>query len=255
MLMVIAPSKTQDQTAVSWNRATDPALLEQAVDLITILKDYSIPELGTLMKMSDALAEQTHARIHSFSIPFSAENASQALSTFQGDVYSRITCESYSPDEQEYLQRHLRILSGLYGVLRPMDRMQQYRLEMGCKLENPKGKNLYAFWGDLVTEEINRALADHDEQVVVNLASAEYSRVVKKKILKGSVLQVDFKEQKGDACKVVAIHAKRARGLMVDFAVRNRVEHVEELKAFKEEGYRFQPALSKKDHFCFTRQT
>ena len=254
MLMVIAPSKTQEQQVVSWQQATEPALLGQAVELITLLKDYSIAELGALMKMSESLAEQTHARIHSFSTPFSAENASQALSTFQGDVYSRITCESYSPEEQDYLQHHLRILSGLYGVLRPMDRMQKYRLEMGCKLENPRGKNLYEFWGDLVTEEINQVLADHAEQVVVNLASVEYSRVLKKKILKGNVLQVDFKEQKGDTCKVVAIHAKRARGLMVDFAVRNRVETVEDLKAFQEEGYGFQPALSDAGRFCFTRQ-
>ena len=254
MLMVIAPSKTQDKTQVSWQKATEPALLDQAADLIAILKDYSIPELGTLMKMSDSLAEQTYARIHSFSTPFSAENASQALSTFQGDVYSRITCERYNAEDQDYLQRHLRILSGLYGVLRPMDWMQKYRLEMGCKLENPRGKNLYEFWGDLVTEEVNRELTDHDEQVVVNLASAEYSRVLKKKILKGSILQVDFKEQKGDTCKVVAIHAKRARGLMVDFAVRNRVKTVEELKGFQEDGYNFQPGLSKTDHFCFTRQ-
>lgn len=254
MLMVIAPSKTQEQTAVSWQRATDPVLLSQAAELINILKDYSIAELGSLMKMSTSLAEQTYKRIHSFTTPFTDANAKQALSTFQGDVYSRIHCESYGVEEQDYLQRHLRILSGLYGVLRPMDRMQQYRLEMGCKLENPRGKNLYEFWGDLVTEEINRALEDHDEQVVVNLASAEYSRVLKKKILQGSVLQVDFKEQKGDTCKVVAIHAKRARGLMVDFAVRNRVETIEKLKTFQEEGYGFQPALSKANHFCFTRQ-
>lgn len=255
MLMLIAPSKTQKSIAVSWKCATAPVLLSEGDLLIDLLKDYSASALGSLMKMSASLAQKTHERISDFQTPFTRNNAKQALSVFRGDVYSRIESESYTKGELDYLQEHLRILSGLYGVLRPMDLMQSYRLEMGCKLPNNRGKNLYAFWGDLVTDVLNETLAAHKERVLVNLASAEYIRVIKKNKLQGELLQVDFKEQKGESLKTVAIHAKRARGMMVDFAVKKKVQMVEELQFFQREGYCFQKSLSSEKHYVFTRKT
>ncbi len=254
MLMLIAPSKTQQVPVESWQEATLPVLLAEGERLIRRLQEFSVEELAILMKMSSALALQTYERISSFQTPFSRENAKQALAVFQGDVYSRIESDHYNQKEQTYLQQHLRILSGLYGVLRPMDLMQTYRLEMGCKLTNSRGKNLYEFWGDLVTETLNQDLASHAEPVLVNLASAEYIRVIKKKKLQGEILQIDFKEQKGDSYKTVAIYAKRARGMMVDFAVKNKVQTVAELQVFQREGYAFQDALSTDKHYVFTRK-
>ncbi len=255
MLMILAPSKTQEFRNVLPYPATEPALLGDAELLIEELRKMSVSELGSLMKMSERLARQTADRIVSFELPFSSDNAACAIAVFQGDVYSRIGVERYSRDEISYMQEHLRILSGLYGVLRPLDLMQQYRLEMGCRLPNSRGKNLYEFWGNRVTEELNRVLAGLGEQRVVNLASAEYSRVIKKKALCGKVLQIEFKERKGDTYRTVAIHAKRARGMMVDFAVRNRLENVQQLQEFRESSYRFRPELSSAECFCFTRDS
>jgi len=254
MLMLIAPSKTQQIPADSWRKVTLPELLSEGEILIDILKEYSIEELGSLMKMSASLALQTHERIHAFQTPFTLQNARQALAVFQGDVYSRIESERYTEQEQDYLQKHLRILSGLYGVLRPMDLMQTYRLEMGCKLLNSRGKNLYEFWGDLLTDLLNVTLAGHNEAVLVNLASVEYVRGIREKKLQGRILQVDFKEQKGDSYKTVAVHAKRARGMMVDFAVKENAESVKQLQGFRREGYRFRKDISTEMHYVFTRK-
>lgn len=254
MLLLIAPSKTQDLSDSAFvDSATQPSLLQESVLLIQELKKLSVGDLGELMKMSERLAVQTHQRISDFQIPFTADNARPALTVFQGDVFSKISINEYGNDEMNYAQDHLRILSGLYGILRPLDLMQAYRLEMGCRLANDRGSNLYEFWGEKITTEVNRVLAGHEEPVLVNLASNEYSRVIKKKSVQGSVLQIDFKERKGDSYRTVAIHAKRARGMMVDFAVKNRVQTVTELKDFQGADYLFRPELSKSNHYCFTR--
>ncbi len=251
--MIVAPSKTQELGKTLPHPVTEPVFLGDAARLIEELQKMTASDLAGLMKMSERLAIQTAARIASFELPFTTANASCAIAVFQGDVYSRIRLDSYGKEELAYMQGHLRILSGLYGILRPLDLMQQYRLEMGCRLPNSRGKNLYEFWGNRVTEELNHVLAGHGEQIVVNLASAEYSRVIKKKALCGKVLQIEFKERKGDTYRTVAIHAKRARGMMVDFAVRNRLENVRQLQEFRESSYRFRPELSSAECFCFTR--
>lgn len=253
MLMILSPSKTQEFGDSFCTEATQPPLLSESELLIENLQQLSVADLGKLMKMSERLALLTHQRIHDFETPFTLENSRAAIATFKGDVYSRIELEEYGTDEIDYLQNHLCILSGLYGVLRPLDLMQAYRLETGCRLANIRGKNLYEFWGDQVTTEVNHMMTGHSEQILVNLASTEYSRVIKKKSLQGSMLQIDFKERKGDSYRTVAIHAKRARGMMVNFAVKNNVQVVSELKKFQEEGYIFRQELSKTDHFCFTR--
>ena len=254
MLMIIAPSKTQKFDHSFTANATQPPLLQDSILLIEEMKRFSVSALGELMKMSERLAVQTHGRIHDFHTPFTEKNAHPAIAVFQGDVYSGIAVNEYGDEELAYIQNHLRILSGLYGILRPFDLMQKYRLEMGCKLAGKRGKNLYEFWDNRVTDELNRTLRDQKEAVIVNLASLEYSRVIKKKNLQGSMLQIDFKERKGDSYRTVAIHAKRARGMMVNFAVKNRLQTVAELKAFQEAGYSFQPELSGDNLYCFTRE-
>jgi uncharacterized protein len=253
MLMIIAPSKTQDFNDSFSAELTQPLLLQDSELLIKELQKISISDLGKLMKMSERLASQTSQRIAAFETPFTAENAHSAISVFQGDVYSKIALDEYGDEEIGYLQNHLRILSGLYGILRPLDLMQAYRLEMGCRLVNSRGSNLYEFWGEKITDEVNRILSGHKEPILVNLASSEYSRVIKKKNLNGSVLQIDFKERKGDTYRTVAIHAKRARGMMVDFAVKNRVQTVTELRGFQRADYRFRSEFSSVEHYCFTR--
>lgn len=255
MLLILSPSKTQKLNSLAdFVSPGLPPLLTQSSRLIELLRSYSVAELGSLMKMSERLAEQTMERIHSFELPFTFENAAPAIASFQGDVYSGIHVQDYSSEDVAFLQEHLRILSGLYGVLRPLDLLQPYRLEMGCRLVNPVGKNLYEFWGEQITELLRHELSRHKEQVLVNLASAEYSRVVKKKLLDCPVLDMDFKERKGDGYRIVAIHAKRARGMMVDFMVRKRVSRVTGLKDFAEAGYRFREELSSPQRYCFTRE-
>ena len=254
MLMIIAPSKTQKaDPSLAAATTTQPQLLHESELLIAELRGKSVAELAKLMKMSDTLAQKTWQRIQDFTTPFTGDNADPAIGLFQGDVYSRIAVADYGEEEGEYLQEHLRILSGLYGVLRPFDLIQPYRLEMGCRLQNSRGKNLYEFWDGRITELMNQALVNQPDPVVVNLASAEYSRVLKKGVLAVPVLEVDFKERKGDGYRVVAIHAKRARGMMVDFAVRHRVERWEELRGFGEDGYCFREEFSGEGRICFTR--
>lgn len=253
MLLIIAPSKTQNLDNSFRRAGTQPSLLQESELLIRELRKLSLDELGRLMKMSEPLALLTQQRINAFEVPFTAGNAHPAISVFQGDVYSRIALVEYGEKDIEYIQNHLRILSGLYGILRPLDLMQPYRLEMGCRLGNSRGGNLYEFWGGIITDEVNRAIAAHTEPVLVNLASAEYSRVIKKKKLHGIMLEIDFLERKGDSYRTVAIHAKRARGMMVDFAVKNRVQSVAELKNFQQEGYVFRSDLSSEKNYVYTR--
>ncbi len=254
MLMIISPSKTQNMKGSIPAGFTQPVFLHDSELLIEDLQKYSISDLGILMKMSERLALQTHKRINVFEVPFTPENGRPAITVFQGDVYSAIRSDEYDEDDLDYVQDHLRILSGLYGILRPLDLMQAYRLEMGCRFPNSGGKNLYEFWGERITDELNRIIAVRKEPIVVNLASVEYSRVIKKKRLQGTVLQVDFKERKGESYRTVAIHAKRARGMMVDFAVKNRVQNVSELKEFQQADYSFRPELSSEEQYTFIRE-
>ncbi|MBU1419858.1 MAG: peroxide stress protein YaaA [Proteobacteria bacterium] len=254
MLMILAPSKTQNFSIPPVADATQPSLLRESELLIRELRKFSVHELAVLMKMSKDLAEQTYQRVSDFRLPFTPENARPALMSFKGDVYSSIAVGKYGRKELDYAQDHLRILSGLYGVLRPLDLMQAYRLEMGCKLANSRGRNLYDFWEGQVTAELNQTLAGQRQAVIVNLASMEYSKVINQQNLQGTMLQIDFKERKGDGYRTVAIHAKRARGRMVDFAIGNRLEAVEELKDFALDGYTFRPDLSNENYYLFTRE-
>lgn len=253
MLMVISPAKTLDYDGPSYPHFTQPAVLDQSEALVNELSGYDATKLSALMKISDKLAVLNEQRFQDFQTPFTPQNAKQALLVFKGDVYKGMQVADYNEDDLTFAQSHLRILSGLYGILRPLDLMQPYRLEMGTKLATEKGKNLYEFWGSTLAELINDELKDHEEPCLVNLASNEYFKSVDRKALKARVLNIAFKENKNGVYKIIAIHAKRARGLMVDYVVREKITKPEAMQGFDTEGYTFRQALSAPDNWVFCR--
>lgn len=254
MQIITAPSKTQQAIKQTCSFCTIPSFFEDSRQLIEILKGFSLEELCQLMKMSSALGDLTRKRIHEFELPFSPENACQALFTFQGDAYNSLTPERYSEQELLHAQQHLRILSGLYGLLRPLDLIQPYRLEMATRLQTKQGETLYQFWGNKITDQINREMADDSDQTLVNLASQEYARVIQKKVLQPRFLTVTFKERKGKGYKTIPIHSKRARGLMMHYAIIRKVTTAEELQGFDLAGYSYCEELSTAAEWIFTRK-
>lgn len=253
MLMVISPAKTLDfDTPPSTSTHTQPDFLEHSQQLIDTLRELNPPALEQLMSISPALASLNFGRVLSWHTPFTPANAKIAVQAFQGDVYQGLDAASLDQDTLDHAQHHLRILSGLYGRLRPLDLIQPYRLEMGTRLANPRGPNLYKFWGDIIT----RALNDDLEQAggpLVNLASEEYFKAVLPKKLAAPVITPVFKDLSGGKYKVVSFYAKRARGLMARFALQQRIGHPEGLKDFDLAGYRYAPSQSDAQHWVFTR--
>lgn len=256
MLIVISPAKTLDFESPSrTGKFTTPDFLDESEELVNILREMSPAELAKLMKISDKLAGLNAARFGSWSRPFNQENARQALLAFKGDVYTGLDAESFKATDFNFAQKHLRILSGLYGLLRPLDLIQAYRLEMGSRLKNDKGKDLYAFWGDKITEQINKDLKKLNNPVLVNLASNEYFKSIKSNKLSAEVITPVFKEQKNGQYKVLALYAKKARGLMSAYIIKNKITDPEDIMDFSEEGYRFNKALSGPEQWVFTRKT
>ena len=256
MLMVISPAKTLDyDTPPATERFTQPQHLDQAQELITILRDFSPQQISQLMKLSDKLAALNVARYGSWTPHFTPENAKQALLAFKGDVYTGLNAEDFTEQDFDFAQCHLRMLSGLYGLLRPLDLMQPYRLEMGTKLQNPRGKDLYAFWGGRISHWLNEALAEQGDDVLLNLASNEYFGAVKRKELNARVIDVDFKDMKNGQYKIISFYAKKARGLMARYVIRERIDNPEQLKGFDSEGYRYCAEDSSPDHLIFLRDT
>lgn len=255
MLLVISPAKNLDyDTPATTDRYTQPQHLDHSDQLIQQLRDYSVQDIAELMKLSDKLSALNVARFESWSQPFSPENAKQAVLAFNGDVYSGLNAGDFSQAELEFTQQHLRILSGLYGVLKPLDLMQPYRLEMGTKLPNGRGKDLYAFWGNLVTDDLNATLAETDEPVLVNLASNEYFKSVKPKELQARIVTPVFKDWKNGQYKIISFFAKKARGLMCRYAIKNQITDAEQLKNFDLAGYQYDDSQSKGDTWVFTRK-
>ncbi len=252
MIIIISPSKTQDFSTNPKTQFSYPRQLKQSLQLIDTLRQLSPKELATLMKISEKLTQLNWQRFQDFDDHFSLQNAKPALLAFKGDVYKGFSIETYRPEDFNFAQQHLRILSGLYGVLRPLDLIQPYRLEMGTRLKNAVGKNLYEFWGNKMTQVLNQDLANQSP-LVINLASNEYFKVIKPNDLKAKILTLSFKENKQGIYKVVAIHAKHARGLMANFIIKNRLNEPEAIKNFKLENYQFNPLLSSADEWVFTR--
>jgi len=254
MLITLSPSKGQDFTGAPLSKKhTKPADLKDSELLIKALTKIKSNTLQEMMAISENIATLNVERYKMFTTPFNTKNAKQAIFAFKGDVYSGLQLESFNEDDYAYAQDHLRILSGLYGCLRPMDLIQPYRLEMKTKLKNARGDNLYQFWDDRITKSINKELKKQKEPVLVNLASNEYFKSVKPKLLEGRLLNINFKETKAGKTRVVAIFAKRARGMMTDYIIRNRVEKPEDLKKFKSAGYKFNKSLSDDKQWTFER--
>ncbi len=254
MLITLSPSKGQDfETASLSNTHTKPADLKDSELLIKELRKIKSKKLQEMMAISENIASLNVERYKTFKTPFTKKNAKQAIFAFKGDVYGGLELESFDEDDYAYAQDHLRILSGLYGCLRPMDLIQPYRLEMKTKLKNDRGDNLYQFWDERITRSINKELKKQKEPVLVNLASNEYFKSVKPKLLDGRLLNINFKETKEGKTRVVAIFAKRARGMMTDYIIRNRIEKPEDLKKFKLAGYKFNKALSDDKQWTFER--
>ena len=256
MLIVISPAKTLDyQTPPVTRTHSKPALLKQSQRLIKLLRNYSALDLAELMHLSMKLAELNFERYHAWKTPFNLKNAKQAAFAMKGDVYTGLDAESLGEEDLAFAQAHLRILSGLYGVMRPLDLMQAYRLEMGTKLPNEQGKDLYAFWGDSITKTLNQALAAQGDDILINLASNEYFKSVKPRLLKGRLITPRFKEYKNGAYKMIGVFAKKARGLMSRYLIQHRLDDPERLKAFDADGYAFNEELSKENEWVFTRHS
>ncbi len=249
MLAVISPSKTQDFSTPDIQAHTLTRQLHESEVLVNILKQKTQIELSKLMSISEKLAHLNYTRFQDFATPLDFSNAKQALLAFKGDVYTGIDVPNLSKKDLEFAQDHLRMLSGLYGVIRPLDLIAPYRLEMGTRLQNPKGKNLYEFWGD----KISKLLNEDEAEVIINLASNEYFKGIDQKALKAQIINIVFKEFKGDKYKIIGIYAKRARGLMVQYMIKNRIENPQDLKAFSLEDYRFQQDMSDDTTWVFTR--
>lgn len=241
MLALLAPSKTQATPPQSGYEFgyEQPLFLNRAIESNQVLRNLSDDDLQKIMKISDKLLVATKEKINSFQTPFTAENSSPAIFTFQGDSYDSIEPANWSKEQFSYAQEHLATLSGQYGILRPLDLMQAYRLEMGLKLENDHGKNMYQFWGDMITDKLNEILLKHDDKRIISLASNEYMKVINKKKLQGEIIEIVFKQEKAGKYKTIPIYAKRARGAMANFIVENMLNCADELRGFSEGGYRY----------------
>ena len=254
MLMVISPAKTLDfESPLATQRFTQSTLLEKSQQLIDVARDLSPAQIGSLMGISDKLAHLNADRFNQWQPPFTLDNARQAIRAFKGDVYTGLQAETFSEADFDFAQQHLRMLSGLYGVLRPLDLMQPYRLEMGIKLANPAAKDLYGFWGDLLTQKLNDAMAEQGDEVLINLASDEYFKAVKPKQLNGELIKPVFLDEKNGKFKVISFYAKKARGLMSRYVIQNRLSKPEQLKQFDVDGYFFAADESKGNELVFKR--
>lgn len=254
MLAVISPAKTLDfSTPDPKIEFSQPELLDHAEELVGVMKKKSAGDIAKLMSVSDKLAELNRDRYRDFSTPFTIDNAKQSILAFQGDVYQPLETDAYKKADFNYAQKHVRILSGLYGVLRPLDLMQAYRLEMGTRLKTNRGKSLYDFWGSHITETLNDAIGQQRGRQLINLASNEYFNSVRTAELEADIITPVFKDLKKGKYVIVSFYAKKARGMMINYMVRNRSKTPEDLKGFDVAGYQFNPELSDDRTLMFTR--
>lgn len=254
MLITISPAKTLDfESPLATTHFTQPELLKYSQQLIEECRKLSSSDIASLMKISDKLAGLNAARFGEWQPNFTPENARQAILAFKGDVYTGMQAEFFSEDDFQFAQQHLRMLSGLYGVLRPLDLMQPYRLEMGIKLKNNKGSDLYQFWGNTITEALNKALEEQGDNVLINLASDEYFKSVNPKKLNAEIVKPIFLDEKNGKYKVISFYAKKARGLMSRFIIQEKLTNKAQLKEFDLEGYQFNSAGSEGNTLVFKR--
>ncbi|MEQ5774266.1 peroxide stress protein YaaA [Thalassospira sp. NFXS8] len=254
MLAVVSPAKKLDfETPAPEMPVSQPVFLDDAVELVQVARKKTRRDLMNLMHISEDLAELNVQRFAHFSTPFTRDNAKPAVYAFRGDTYVGLDADNLTSDDLDWAGDHFRMLSGLYGILKPGDLMQAYRLEMGTRLENNRGKNLYEFWGDKIARHINDLTLEHKDRTLVNLASNEYFKAVKTKLIEGPVITPVFKEIKGNTAKVIGFSAKRARGMMSRYMIKNRIEAPEDLKSFDMDGYVYRDDLTQGNDWVFTR--
>lgn len=259
MFILLSPAKTLDYEApATVETHSQPRFLEHSAELTDVLKQYSPEEVGALMKISPALAQLNAERFYNWQLPITSEHAKQAVLAFKGDVYQGLAAESLTDEQLAFAQQHVRILSGLYGILKPLDLMLPYRLEMGTKLKNARGKDLYEFWGNRLTESLNQELAASGSEVVINLASNEYFKAIKPKQLKAELVTPVFKDEKNGQYKIISFYAKKARGLMARWLIENSLNiakhaDIEQIKGFAVAGYRYSEEDSKNNELVFKR--
>ena len=255
MLVLLSPAKSLDyDSPLLTKKNTKPRFIEESAELIAELRKLSVGEVGALMSISEKLAALNHERFASWERDFNADNSRQAILAFTGDVYQGMELSEWSAGDFATAQKQVRILSGLYGLLRPLDLMQPYRLEMGTKFANERGKNLYEFWGSKITELLNADQKKSGSDAIVNLASNEYFSSVKRKELKGELITPVFKDEKKGTYKIISFYAKKARGMMADYIVRNGITDPADLKGFKTAGYRFSKKESSDGSLVFLRK-
>ena len=255
MLLLLSPAKSLDyESPVDGISHTLPQFVSASAELIDVLKPKSPAQISELMDLSDKLAALNVARYEAWRSKFTAKNSKQAVLAFNGDVYDGLDAKTLKPKDLEWAQDHLCILSGLYGVLRPLDWMQPYRLEMGTALINPRGKNLYQFWGSRIASYLNERLSKDKTPVVINLASQEYFKAVDTQTLKARVVECVFEDYKGGKYKVISFFAKRARGLLARYAIQKQIKNPEKLKDFDLDGYGFVAAASEENRWVFRRK-
>lgn len=255
MLIVISPAKTLDyETPPVTKKHSNPDYLSDSQELINRARRYSPLDIAEIMGVSMKLAELNCQRFSDWEQPFTLTNAKQAALAFKGDVYTGLDAETLTDKDFQFAQKHLRILSGLYGLLRPLDLMQAYRLEMGRKIETDRGKNLYEFWGSQITDGLNKQLKLNKSQNLVNLASVEYFKSVKIDQLNAEVITPVFKEYKNGGYRIIGVYAKKARGLMSRYIIENKILDVEGIKGFTVDGYEYNPSLTVANNWVFSRK-
>jgi len=253
-MIVISPAKSlYTHSPIQLDKYTEAEFLPEAEKIISVMKKKKPAQLGKLMDISPKLAELNFQRFQEWSLPFSPNNSWQAILMFNGDVYQGLKAETFTSEEFDTAQNHLRILSGVYGLLKPLDLIQAYRLEMGTTVAIARKKNLYEFWKTKITARLNEEMSQSNQKILINLASNEYFSAIDTRKLKARIITPAFKEYKNGQYQMVSFYAKRARGLMSRFIIQNQISDPEEIKAFTEEGYYFNNQLSKGDNWLFTR--
>ncbi len=254
MLIIISPAKTLDfETAPITKVHTQPEFLKESRQLVSQLKELTPAEVSSLMKISDKLGVLNFLRFNEWKTPFTLNNAKQALLAFKGDVYTGINADSFSRRDLNFAQKHLRILSGLYGILKPLDLIQAYRLEMGSKFRNRKGKDLYEFWESKLTDQINQDIKASKSKYLINLASNEYFKSLQADAINAEIIVPVFKDYKNGKYKIITFYAKKARGLMSAYIIKNRLKNPEDIKAFNVDGYKFCKSASNSTNWVFQR--
>lgn len=253
MIAILSPAKTLNLDPHKLEEHTIPDFKDQSLDLVKVLKKKNVSDLKELMHISDKLSILNVDRYQTFNKDFNLESSKQAILTFKGDVYLGLEANDFTKKEMKIAQKSIRILSGLYGILKPLDLMQAYRLEMGTKLKTKKGQNLYEYWGDALTENLKSELHSFKKPVLINLASKEYAKAIHFDKLDARVIDIDFREYKGEDLKFVSFNAKKARGLMSRYIVKNNITNPKNLKGFNLENYSFSEELSSEDKWMFVR--